>query len=126
MSIGLTFVELLKSSTNSLLIFMSVVYFFDEIKPEIYKVNDISFKGVPIEYLAATKILAVTSEVERPFKHLADTYTISSIETLLINKQQIKKYLDIINDNENKVRKTLNTPTHCLSYSICHSYFSFY
>lgn len=94
------------------------VNFFDEIKPEIYKVNDISFKGVPIEYLVATKILAVTSEVERPFKHLVDTYTISLIETPPINKQQIKKYLVIINDNENKARKMLNKPTHCLSYSI--------
>lgn len=94
------------------------VNFFDEIKPEIYKANDISFKGVPIEYLAATKILAVTSEVERPFKHLVDTYTISSIETPPINKQQIKKYLVIINDNENKARKMLNKPKHCLNCSI--------
>ena len=94
------------------------VDYFDEIEPEIYKVNDLSFKGVPIEYLAATKILAVTSEVERPFKHLVDTYTISSIDASLINKQKIKKYLNIINDNENKVRKMLKIPTHCLSYSI--------
>ncbi len=63
------------------------VNYFDEIKPEIYKVNDLSFKGVHIEYLAATKILAVTSELKMPYKHLVDTYTISSIETSLINKR---------------------------------------
>ena len=94
------------------------VTIFDEIKPETYKLNDISFKGVPIEYLAATKILAVTSEFKRPFKHLVDTYTISSLADSLINKQQVKKYLIIISDNENKVRKTLNKPKHCLNYSI--------
>lgn len=94
------------------------VNIFDEIKPEIYKVNDESFKGVPIEYIAATKILAVTSEFDRPFKHLVDTYTISLIDALLINKQQIKKYLVIINDNENKTRKMLNQPTYCLNCSI--------
>ena len=92
--------------------------FFDEIEPEIYKVNDLSFKGVPIEYLAAIKILAITSEVKRPYKHLVDIYTISSIEDSLINKEQIKKYMVIFNDNENKVRKMLNEPKHCLNFSI--------
>lgn len=91
---------------------------FDEIEPELYKINDLSFKGVPIEYLSATKILAITSEFERPLKHLVDTYTISSIEASLINKQQIKKYMVIINDNENKNREMLKKSKRCLNYSI--------
>ena len=94
------------------------VNFFDEIKPEIYKINDVSFKGVPIEYLVATKILAVTSKVERPFRHLVDVYTASMNEDSLIDKEQIKKYMIIFNDNENKVRKMLKKPKHNLSFSI--------
>ena len=113
-----TFIALININGNISQIDGMKVNFFDEIEPEIYKINDISFKGVPIEYLIATKILAVTSEVERPFKHLVDTYTISSIEDSLISKQQIKKYLNIINDNENKVREMLKMPMNCLSYYI--------
>ena len=113
-----TFMALIEIDGNTTQIDGMKVNFFDEIKPEIYKVNDISFKGVPIEYLAATKIHAVTSEAERPFKHLVDTYTISSIETSLINKQQIKKYLVVISNNENRIRKILNKPNYCLNYSI--------
>lgn len=94
------------------------VNFFNEIKPEIYKVNDISFKGVTIDYIAATKIIAVTSEFTRPFKHLVDCYTLSSIDASIIDKQEIKKYLVIINDSENKARKLLNKPKHCLNYFI--------
>ena len=81
------------------------VDFFDEIEPETYKVNDVSFKGVTFEYLVATKILAVTSKIERPFKHLVDTYSVSLMNPSLINKQEIKKYMIIFNDYENKVRK---------------------
>ena len=113
-----TFMALIEIDGKTSQIDGTKVGFFDEIKPEIYKVNDISFKGVPIEYLAAMKILAVISEVTRPFKHLVDTYTISSIEDSLINKEQIKKYMVIFNDNENKVRKMLNEPKHCLNFSI--------
>lgn len=94
------------------------VNFFDEIEPEIYKVNEISFKGVPIEYLAATKIDAIASEVERPFKHLVDIYTISSIETSLINKQQVKKYMVIINNNRNRLARMLKKPENPLNYYV--------
>ena len=94
------------------------VDFFDEIKPEIYKVNELVFKGVPIEYLLATKILAVTSKVERPFKHLVDAYSASLIDPSLIDKQEIKKYMVIYNNNENKLRKTLNRPNNNLNFFI--------
>ena len=113
-----TFMALIEIDGNISQIDGMKANFFDEIKPTIYKVNEITFRGVPIEYLAAIKILAVTNEVERPFKHLVDTYTISLIEDSLINKRQIKKYLVIVNDNENKVRKVLNKPKHYLNYFI--------
>ena len=94
------------------------VDFFDEIKPEIYKVNDNSFKGVPFEYLVATKILAVTSKIERPFKHLVDTYSASLIDPSLIDKQEIKRYLEIYNIFENEGRNILKKPEVTIKFSI--------
>lgn len=92
--------------------------FFNEIEPQIYKINDISFKGVPIDYLLATKIHAITIKIERPFKHLVDVYSASLIDPSLINKQEIKRYMKLYNDSENKVRKMFNKPEIPLSFSI--------
>ena len=83
---------------------------FDEIKPEMYKLNDLSFKGVPFEYLIATKIHAMISENERPFKHLVDIYSVSKLDQSWIDKQEVKRYLEIYNDYENRDRKLLNKP----------------
>ena len=91
---------------------------FDEIKPEMYKLNDISFKGVPFEYLIATKIHAMISENERPFKHLVDIYSVSKFDQSLIDKQEVKRYLEIYNDYENKDRKLLNKSAAKLHLSI--------
>ena len=113
-----TFICLIKVDGKIVQIDGMRVDFFDEIKPEIYKFNDNSFKGVPFEYLVATKILAVTSNVERPFKHLVDTYSASLIGPSLIDKQEIKKYMSTINDSENKARKMLKKQEIALSFSI--------
>lgn len=113
-----TFICLIKIDGKIVQIDGMRVDFFDEIKPEIYKVNNNSFKGVPFEYLVATKILAVTSNVERPFKHLVDTYSASLISHSVVDKQEIKKYLLIINDSENKAREVLKKQEITLSFSI--------
>ena len=113
-----TFICLIKVDGKIVQIDGMRVDFFDEIKPEIYMVNDISFKGVPFEYLVATKILAVTSNVERPFKHLVDIYSASLIGPSLLDKQEIKKYMLTINDSENKARKMLKKQEIALSFSI--------
>ncbi len=113
-----TFICLIKIDGKIVQIDGMRVDFFDEIKPEIYKVNNNSFKGVPFEYLVATKILAVTSNVERPFKHLVDTYSASLISPSVVDKQEIKKYLLIINDSENKAREVLKKQGIALSFSI--------
>lgn len=94
------------------------VDFFDEMIPEIYKVNDTSFKGVPFEYLISTKIHAITSENERPFKHLVDIYSVSFLDPALIDKQEIKRYMLIFNDSENKARKMLKKPKVTIKFSI--------
>ena len=94
------------------------VDYFDEINPAIYKVNDTSFKGVPFEYLIATKIHAITSKIARPFKHLVDIYGVSCLDSTLIDKQKIKRYLEIYNIHENKNRKILNKPEATMNFVI--------
>ena len=104
-----TFICLIKVDGKIVQIDGMRVDFFDEINPEIYKVNDNSFKGVPFEYLVATKILAVTSNVERPFKHLVDTYSASLINPSLVDKQEIALSFSIEEEKSFSGSKTLNT-----------------
>lgn len=94
------------------------VDFFSEIKPEIYKINGISFKGVPFEYLLATKIHALIIEIERPFKHLVDVYSASLLNESLIDKEEIKRYLSVYNEYENKIRKLMKQKEESLRFCI--------
>ncbi len=94
------------------------VDYFDEINPEIYKINELSFKGVPFDYLIATKIHAITRKSEGPFKHLVDIYSVSFLNPDLIDKQKIKRYLEIYNIYENKNRKILNKPKATIKFLI--------
>ena len=66
--------------------------------------KDFVFSSVPIEYVLAEKITAITNELKRPYKHLVDVYAL--IQTYL-NIDKLKKYLLIISNNDNKVRKSL-------------------
>ena len=58
-----------------------------------------NFKGVEIEYLMADKILAITGRTARPIKHLIDIYSLININ---IDKNKLKKYLELILKIENK------------------------
>ena len=95
--------------------------FFNEIKHFIYKINDLSFKGVSIEYLISTKIDAVTNETENPFKHLVDTYTASLADSSFIDKKEIKRYLVILNTQNNKVRKEFKKSEIPIKFNIEHN-----
>lgn len=82
---------------------------FNKIKPETYKgpeviAKDFHYLGVPLEYIFAEKILAITSELARPYKHLVDAYSLLNID---INIKLLKECLDIILEKENKTRKEL-------------------
>lgn len=90
--------------------------FLDEIEPQIYKINDTSFKGAPIEYVIATKIHGVLNKSKRPYKHLVDVYTASLLDKNLIDKNKIKNYLRIYYDHENKVRKMFKKPKNNLNF----------
>ena len=85
---------------------------FSEIRPLAYKMPEViahqtTFQGVPIEYVIAEKIIAITNELERPYKHLVDVYGLINLD---INKELLKKYLEIIVDNDNQIRAKLNKP----------------
>ena len=80
--------------------------------PSIIK-EGFSFLGVPIEYIFAEKLLAVTSELARPYKHLVDAYSICHIT---IDVKELKKYLDIILSFENNVRERYGIPIDNYTY----------
>ena len=68
--------------------------------PSIIKPNSY-FYGVRIEYVMAEKIMAITNELKRPYKHLIDVYNLISCDIDIIN---LKKHLDIILASDNCIR----------------------
>ena len=59
------------------------------------------FVAVPIEYVMAEKVIAITNELPRPYKHLIDVYSLIHTD---INVEILKRCLNLILDNDNKVR----------------------
>ena len=82
--------------------------------PEIIA-QGFAFNGVPIEYVMAEKIVAVTNELVRPYKHLVDLYGLINID---INLELLKKCLNLIEENDNKARVKLNKPIEDYTYQI--------
>ncbi len=68
--------------------------------------EDFYYYGVKIESVAAEKIVALSCELLRPYKHLVDVYTLTKYVDLDIGL--LKKYLSQILDRENRVREKLN------------------
>lgn len=94
------------------------INFLSEIKTEQYSYEGISFKGVRIEYVIAEKIVSLLNELSRPFKHLVDIYSFSRIDQSLIDKKEIKRYVLLINEQENQFRKSVNLKEHELPKQI--------
>lgn len=82
--------------------------FFPEIKTEQYSYEGITFLGVRIEYVIAEKLISLLNELSRPYKHLVDIYSFTKIDQSLIDKQEIKRYVSLINEQENRFRKESN------------------
>ena len=82
--------------------------FFSEIKAEQYSYKGITFNGVCLEYAIAEKLVSILSELARPYKHLVDIYSFSKIDPSLYDKEEIKRYLQLINRQENEFRKSIN------------------
>lgn len=104
---------------------------FDKVEPVDYPLPNLieksgSFKGVPVEFVFAEKVLAITSELNRPYKHLVDAYSLSNID---INIEKLKYYINLILSSENEVRAKLGIPLIKDYYQIredkkfTHSYF---
>lgn len=78
--------------------------FFKEIKPESFSYEGISYEGVSPNFMIADKIVSILNELERPYKHLLDIYSFSRIDQTELNKDEIRKYIDLVNNEENENR----------------------
>ena len=81
---------------------------FKDIKTEQYSYEGITFTGVRIEFIIADKITALLNELPRPYKHLVDIYSFSKIDQSLFDKEEVKRYMRLINEQENRFRKSIN------------------
>ena len=72
-----------------------------------YRVGELTFFGVPVEYVIAEKVLSLLQENRRPYKHLVDLYGFASLEDSALDVGKIRYYLKLINDSENRVRERL-------------------
>lgn len=101
-----------QTAINALIIDGVYVDNYDEIKkvrydgPRIID-EDFYFYGVAIEYVASEKILAVSSELPRPVKHLVDLYSLTKIE---LDIDKVKRFLMEGLKRENVIRERLWKP----------------
>ncbi len=91
---------------------------FNKIKGNVYKLDDHTFKGVPLEFQIAEKIIAMFSIEIPEYKHLVDLYSFSVLEDSFINTELIKYYLNLLLSYKNEVKKKLNLPLIKLSQKI--------
>lgn len=73
------------------------------------------FYGVDAAYLVSEKILAVSSELPRPVKHLVDLYSLTKIE---LNIDKVKAFLRNGLERENAIRRRLGKPELDEDYTI--------
>ena len=95
-------------------------FIYNNIQPLTYQIPEVIaphsfFKGTPIAYVLAEKIIAITNELARPCKHLVDVYSLIHTH---IDIPLLKNYLALIIDNDNRVRKNLGIDIQPYSYQI--------
>ena len=83
---------------------------FNKIKKETYKIGNHSFKGVPIEFQIAEKIIAMFSVPVPSYKHLVDLYSFSLLDESVANRREIKRYFDLLLSYKNEIKKKLGLP----------------
>ena len=94
------------------------IEFFNKVKSVQYEYEGIKFKGVSIEYVLAEKLVSILNELSRPYKHLVDIYSFTQIDQSLLNKEEIMRYMNLINDQENKFRKKAGLKEYKLPHQI--------
>ena len=82
--------------------------------PEIID-KDFRFYGVDIEYVAREKILALSSELPRPIKHLVDVYSLTKID---LDIEKLRRYLDEGLARENHIRESFGKPLLAKDYAV--------
>ena len=90
------------------------ISFFSDIRVEQYFYEGVMFWGACIEYVIAEKLVSLLNELTRPYKHLVDIYSFTKIDQSHLNKEEIKKYVLLINEQENKYRKSANLKEYIL------------
>lgn len=93
---------------------------FDKVTPKEYPgpfliEDNFTILGVSLECVFADKILAITSELSRPYKHLIDAYSISQID---VNIDELQRYLNIALSIENITRQKLGINIDGYQYEI--------
>ena len=92
--------------------------FFSEIKTEQYSYEGIVFNGVCFEYVIAEKLVSLLNELPRPYKHLVDIYSFIKIDQTLFDKKEIKRYMSLINEQENRYRKGIGIKEYAIPKQI--------
>ena len=82
--------------------------FFDEIKTNLYELDNVTFKGVVPEFIIAEKLSALICELNRPYKHLVDSYSFFITKPFIFDNSLIKKYIELMYEQENVERTKLN------------------
>lgn len=77
--------------------------------------EDFYFYGVDIEYVTSVKLLAVSSELPRPVKHLVDLYSLIPLEQDL---DKVRAFLAKGLARENLVRRRFGKPELAADYTI--------
>lgn len=80
------------------------------IKEQKYYINNFYFKGVPLEFQIAEKIIALFSIAKPEYKHLIDLYSFSKLDKSLYDKKMIKEYFNLLINIKNKVKRELKLP----------------
>ena len=94
------------------------VRYFENIKTVTYSLDGITFKGTSIEYPIAEKLMSLLCELSRPYKHLVDIYSFSQIDQSLIDKKEVIRYMNLINEQENIFRKNIGLKEYILPKEI--------
>jgi len=83
---------------------------FNNFKRSVYQIGQCTFNGVSVELQIAEKIIAMFSIRVPLYKHLVDLYSFSQLDECSIDKDDIKKYLDLLLSYKNDVKKKLKLP----------------
>ena len=86
------------------------INFYKDIVSKEYEINGVPFKGTNVEFVVAEKFIALNNELDRLYKHFVELYSFSLLDESVIDKKEVKRYVNLINEDENVVRALFNKP----------------